>query len=61
VRLAARQLCGEHTRQGAGQNQAIGQYPTGELPLFAPGLTFLQESTTAGLSAMALSVNGGHS
>ena len=30
-----------HARQGqgAGQNRAIDHYPTGELPLFAPGLT----------------------
>jgi len=39
VRLVARQLCGEHTRQGARQARTIGHYPAGALALFGPGLT----------------------
>jgi hypothetical protein len=39
VRIDARQLSGEHSRQGAGQIQTIGHYPTGALTHFDPGLT----------------------
>ena len=39
MRLVARQLCGEHTRQGAPQTRTIGHYSAGALTLFAPGLT----------------------
>ena len=43
VCLDARQLCGEHTRQGTCQTQEIGQDPAGALALFGPGLTRRQE------------------
>ena len=39
MRLVVRQLYGEHARQGAGQTQPTGDYSTGALTHFAPGLT----------------------
>jgi hypothetical protein len=48
VRLDARQLSGEHSRQGAGQIQTIGHYPTGALTHFGPGLTRLDARQLSG-------------
>jgi hypothetical protein len=39
VRLDARQLSGEHARQGASHVTATGDYYSGKMTLLAPGLT----------------------